>query len=115
MLPLRDIQHRIDQALGAILLNKLHNRMSLSEHQELQRQVEHLISKGYLCRSSSDYAILALLILKKYGSWHICVDSHVINKIIVRYQFLILCLEDLFDQSSGITIFMKLALKSVYH
>lgn len=44
-----------------------------------------------------------------------CMDSQAINKIIVQYRFLILQLDDLLDQISGVTIFTELDLKSGYH
>ncbi len=44
-----------------------------------------------------------------------CMDSHIINKIIIDYYFPIPSLNELLDQLCGASIFFKIDLRSGYH
>jgi hypothetical protein len=51
--PLREIEHQIDLAPGATIPNRPTYRSNPKEMKELQRQVNELMQKGYICQSMS--------------------------------------------------------------
>lgn len=94
--PIRDI---------VMLPNKVAYRMSYIEHIKLQRQVNELILKGLVKESRSLCVVPSLLIPNKDGLQRMCINSQVVNKISISYQFPILWLNDLLYELNGATTF----------
>ena len=81
--PIKGIEHKIDFIPGAVIPNKPAYRANPTETQEIRRQVEELMEKGYIRESLSPYSIRDLLMSNKDETWGICMDNRVINKITV--------------------------------
>ncbi|KAK1595408.1 hypothetical protein QYE76_018523 [Lolium multiflorum] len=113
--PLRGIEHRIDLIPGAPLPNRAAYRTNPEDTKEIQRQIQDLLTKGYVRESLSPCAVPVILVPKPDETQRMCMDCRPINAITVRYRHPIPRLDDMLDELSGATIFSKIDLRSGYH
>ena len=109
--PLRGIEHQIDLIPGASLPNRPAYRSNPQETKEIQRQVDELISKGWVRDSMSPCAVPVILVPKKDGTWRMCSDCRALNNITIKYRHPIPRLDEL----HGACYFSKIDLKSGYN
>jgi hypothetical protein len=112
---LHGIEYQIDLIPGASLPNRPPYLTNSKETKEIQRQVQELLDKGYVCESLNPCTITVILVPKKDGTWRMCVDCRAINNITVRYRHPIPRLDDMLDELSGSVVFSKIDLRSGYH
>ena len=109
------VKHSIDLTPGAPLPNGPIYRHSVLENDEIKRQIQELLQKGHICPSSSPCGSPIMLVQKKDGTWRLCIDYRVLNKITVHNRYPIPRIDDLLDQLKGAKYFSKNDLRSGYH
>jgi hypothetical protein len=109
------VKHSIDLILCVPLLNGPVYRCSLVENEEIKRQIQEILQKGNIQPNSSPYRSPIVLIQKKYGTYRICIDDRVLNKIAVRNRYPIPRIDNLLDQIKGAKFFNEIDLKFGYH
>jgi hypothetical protein len=97
------------------LPNRAPYRTNPKETKEIQWQVQEILEKGYVHESLSHCDVLVILVPKKDGSWHMCVNCRAINNVTIRYHHPIPRLDDMLDELSGAVVFSKMDLCSGYH
>ncbi|MCO5580910.1 hypothetical protein L7F22_034783 [Adiantum nelumboides] len=110
-----DDDHMIELIPGSSPPNKPPYRVSQAQQEEIMRQVNELVEKGMVRPSSSPFCSPVLLVQKKDGTYHICVDYRALNRITINDRFPVPRVEDLFDKLQGSTYFSRIELKSGYH
>ncbi|WVZ49538.1 hypothetical protein U9M48_000886 [Paspalum notatum var. saurae] len=116
MLPDRDIEFLIELLPGTAPIAMRQYRMAPIEHEEVKKNIDELLAKGYIRPSSSPWAFPVLLVEKKDTDVkRMCVDYRALNKVTIKNKYPLPRIDDLFDQLQGACDFSKIDLRSGYH
>jgi len=74
-----------------------------------------MLDKGYIRPSVSMSGALVLFVKRKYETLRICIDYSQLNKVNIKNIYLLLRIDDFFDQLKGATTFLRIDLTSGYH
>ncbi|WVZ97173.1 hypothetical protein U9M48_042728 [Paspalum notatum var. saurae] len=116
MPPDRDIEFLIELLSGTAPIAMRQYRMAPIEHEEVKKNIDELLAKGYIRPSSSPWAFPVLLVEKKDTDVkRMCVDYRALNQVTIKNKYPLPRIDDLFDQLQGACVFSKIDLRSGYH
>jgi hypothetical protein len=115
MPPDRDIEFLIELLPETPPISKRSYRMPVNELVELKKQIAELQTKGFIRPSSSPSGAPVLFVEKKDGTQRMCVDYRSLNEVTIKNKYPLPRIKDLFDQMKGVSVFLKVDLRSGYH
>nr|XP_043623171.1 uncharacterized protein LOC122594949 [Erigeron canadensis] len=113
--PERQVEFSIDLMPGANPIAKAPYHLAHTEMQELMKQLQELLDKGFIRPSNSPWGAPVLFVKKKDGSMRMCIDYRELNKVTVKNKYPLPRIDNLFNQLQGASYFSKIDLRSGYH
>lgn len=113
--PKRGIQHEIQLQQDVPLPSIGMYCMLIMESMEIKRKILEFLNKGIIRPSTSRCGSPIVLVPKKDGTWHMCVDFHALNKITVKNHYPLPRIDDMLDHLMYAKYFTKIDLRSGYH
>jgi len=113
--PARASDHRIHLLPGTPPVAVRPYRYPKLLKDEIEKQCADMLQQGIIHPSTSPFSSPVLLVRKKDGTWHFCVDYCALNAKTVKDKFLIPVVDEILDEFRGARFFTKLDLRSGYH
>lgn len=113
--PIREVDHSIPLKEATELVNVRPYQYAHYQKEEIEKQVQEMLSSGLVQPSTSPFSSPILLVKKKYGNWCFCTDYRALNASTIKDWFPIPTVEDMLDELYGASYFTKLDLRARYH
>lgn len=81
---------------------------------EIERQVAGLLTDGIIKESCSTWASPVMLVKKKFGAWHFCVDYRRLNSVTIQDSHPLLRVDETLDALAGPRWFSTLDISNSY-
>jgi hypothetical protein len=78
--------------------------MATPELDESKEHIKEVVEKGFIRPSSSPWGTPVIFVLKKDGTQRLCVDYRDLNEVIVKNNYPLPRIDDLFDQLHGMCV-----------
>jgi hypothetical protein len=113
--PDRAVNHDINLVPGSAPATAPLRRYSDAEQEEIAKQIQELIEKGFIQPSTSPFGAPVLFVRKKDGTLRMCIDYRRLNSITIKNAYPLPRIDDLLDQLHGAQYFSSIDLRSGYH
>ncbi|WVZ63720.1 hypothetical protein U9M48_013328 [Paspalum notatum var. saurae] len=104
-----------DLVPGTAPIAKAPYRMTGKEYDELKKQLDELLEKGFIRCSVSPWGAPVLFVKKKDRSMRMCIDYRELNVVTIKNKYPLPQIDDLLDKLKGARHFSKIDLRSRYH
>ena len=89
--------------------------MALVELQELKVQLQELLDKGFIRKSTSPGGASVLFAKKKDRALQLCIDYRQLNRVTIKNRYPLPRIVDFFDQLRRARVYSKIHLRTGYH
>jgi hypothetical protein len=113
--PERDHDHQIPLIPGGQPFRMRPYRYAPALKSDIERQVRDMLQSGIIQHSQSDFSSSVILVKKKDGSYHFCVDYRHLNALTVKTRFPVPVIDEFLDELHGAAWFSTLDLRAGFH
>ena len=113
--PDRGIEHAIELEKEAKLVMITPYHHPKKHKDEIEKAIKELLEMGHIKPSKSPFASTVVLVKKKDGKMHMCIDYRALNKKTIKNRYPIPQIDELIDKLHGACFFMKIDLQSGHH